>query len=201
MRRHLGFVFFTGGILLASLLAGSGCSKESKNSPLVAEIGGEKISLEELTGQLSLQGRPFASPEEELAEKQRILDSILETRLLVREAYREKLDQDSLIKAFEELERPLFLIDVLYFREVRDKVRLTQAEVLQYYRALRVERCFRQILTLQKEMADSLLRLLKKGARLDSLALTHSKDPLSAAKGGDIGCYGWGLKSPEDLFE
>ncbi|MGH8004689.1 MAG: foldase protein PrsA [Limisphaerales bacterium] len=201
MRRHFGFVFFTGGFFLASLLAGSGCSKKSPNSPVVAEIGDEKISVEDVTGQIFLQERLFASPEEELAEKQRILDSLVEARLLVREAYREKLDQDSLIRAFEELERPLFLIDALYFQEVRDKARLSNADVLRYYRTFRMDRCFKQILTTDPRLADSLLKLLRKGARFDSLALAHSKDPLSGSRGGDIGCYGWSRKPPGLLFE
>ena len=197
----MGFVFFAGGIVFSAVFLNFGCSKKNELSSPVAVIGGEAISVEEITGQLSLQGRLFAFPEEELAEKNRLLDSIVEARLLLREAYREKLDQDSLIRAFEELERPLFLIDALYFREVREKARLSKAEVLRYYRAFRVDRCFKQILTTDPRLADSLLALLRKGARFDSLALAHSKDPLSIAKGGDIGCYGWSRKPPGNLFE
>ncbi|HXF48717.1 MAG TPA: peptidyl-prolyl cis-trans isomerase [Verrucomicrobiae bacterium] len=195
MRRYGSFVFLT------AFLVFLGCSKKSKNTAVVAEIGGEKITIEDITGQLSLQGRLFGSPEEELAEKQRILDSIVEARLLLHEAYREKLDQDSLIKAFEELERPLFLIDALYFKEVRDKAMLSSSEVLRYYRAFRNDRCFKQILVTDGRLADSLLRLLRKGARFDSLAAAHTKDPISAPKGGDIGCYGWSRKPPGALLE
>jgi parvulin-like peptidyl-prolyl isomerase len=167
----------------------------------VAVVGGEVILAEELAGILSLEQRLFPSAEEELAEKRRLLDSIVETRLLVREAYRQKLDQDSLIRAFEEFERPLFLIDALYFREVRDKVRLTQSEIMRYYRALQKDRCFRQILTPQRALVDSLLRLLRQGARFDSLALAYSEDPSSASRAGDIGCCGWARRAPDLLFD
>ncbi|HEU4436169.1 MAG TPA: peptidyl-prolyl cis-trans isomerase [candidate division Zixibacteria bacterium] len=197
MKRYWSFVFLAGGILLA----GAGCSKKSKTSAVVAEVGGDKITVEDITGQLSLQGRLFGSPEEELAEKQRILDSIVEARLLLREAYREKLDRDSQILAFEKLERPLFLIDALYFKEVRDKARLSNAEVLRYYRIFRNDRCFKQLLVRDERLADSLLALLKKGARFDSLAAAHTKDPVSAPKGGDIGCFGWSRKPPGALLE
>ncbi len=197
----MSFVFLAGGIFLAAFPGGLGCSKKPKTSAVVAEVGGEKISAEEITGQLSLLGRLFASPEEELAEKRRILDSIVEARLLLREAYREKLDRDSLIRAFEELERPLFLIDALYFKEVRDQARLTNSEILRYYRVFRNDRCFRQMLIKDGRLAADLLGLLRKGARFDSLASAHSKDPLSALRGGDIGCYGWSRKPPAQLFE
>ncbi len=188
-------------IFLPAVFLSFGCSTKAQKSPTMAVIGGEEVSVEEITGQLSLQGRLFASPEEELAEKNRLLDSIIEARLLLREAYREKLDQDSLIQTFEELERPLFLIDALYFLEVRDRARLSKAEVLRYYRAFRVDRCFKQILVTDPRLADSLVVLLRKGARFDSLVLAHTKDPLSASRGGDIGCYGWSRKPPGDLFE
>jgi parvulin-like peptidyl-prolyl isomerase len=195
MRRYFGF------LLLAAFFAGWSCSKKSKTSAVVAEVGDEKITVEDVTGPLSLMGRLFASPEEELAEKQRILDSIIEARLLLREAYQQKLDQDTFIRAFEELERPLFLIDALYFREVRDKVRLTKSEVKRYYRALQQDRCFRQILTADRAQVDSLLALVHKGARFDSLAQALSKDPISAPRGGELGCYGWKRRFPNDLFE
>lgn len=201
MRNRFAFVFPVGlGFLLALHLV-LGCSNKSKKSPVVALVGNEEILMEEISGPLDQQGRLFASAEEELTEKRRLLDSIVETRLLVQESYRQKLDSDSLIRAFGEQERPLFLIDVLYFREVRDKVRLSKAEVQRFYRSLQVDRCYRQILTPHKMLADSLFALAHKGARFDSLATAHSRDRLSAPAGGDIGCYGWSTKLPEALFE
>lgn len=200
MRRYFGFAVLTGGIFLATFLAGFGCSKKNRNSPVVAEIGGEKISVEEITEPLARQRWLFASAAEELAAKQRLLDSIVETKLLLQEAYREKLDQDSLIRAFEELERPLFLIDLLYFQEVRDKVRLSKKEVLRFYQLFKTDRCFKQILTSQKRAADSLLSLTQKGASFDSLARHYSRDPISSPKGGDIGCYGWSRRLPDEVL-
>ncbi|MCI0330770.1 MAG: peptidyl-prolyl cis-trans isomerase [candidate division Zixibacteria bacterium] len=200
MRKRRGRPFLTGLALLSAAVWGFGCSKKASESPPVAAVGEEKILAGEITEILERQRLLFPSAEEELAEKMRLLDSLVETRLLVQEAYRQKLDQDSLIRAFAESERPLFLLDVLYFREARDKVRLTNAEVLRYYRAFRTDRCFKQILTFDGKLADSLLSFLRRGARFDSLALLHSKDPLSAPKGGDIGWYGWSRKLPEPLF-
>jgi len=200
MRNRCTFVFSAGlGFLLALLLV-LGCSKKAEKSPVVALVGSEEVLAEEITAPLAQEGRLFASVEEELAEKRLLLDSIIEMRLLVQEAYRQKLDQDSLIRAFEELERPLYLIDVLYFREVRHKVRLSTSEVERFYRALRVDRCYRRILVYQRKTADSLLAQARKGVRFDSLARQHSKDPFSAPAGGEMGCYGWKKQLPEELF-
>jgi len=200
MRKRWGRSFFAGSLIFLTVFGVFGCSKQKVDLPPVAMVGEEKIFAGEISEILVRQRQLFNSAAEELAEKMRLLDSLVETRLLVQEAYRQKLDQDSLIRAFAELERPPYLMDVLYFREVRDKVRLTNAEVLRYYRLFRVDRCFKQILTPERRMADSLLVFLRKGARFDSLAVLHSKDPLSAPKGGDIGCYGWSRKPPEPLF-
>lgn len=197
----MSFVFFAAVSFFSAVFLNFGCSKKADPSPPVAVIGGEAIPVEEIIGPLLFQGRLFVSPEEELAEKNRLLDSIIDVRLLVQEAYRLKLDKDSLVRAFEEEERPLFLSDVLYFHEVRDKARLAKAEVLRFYRALKVDRCYRQILTRDRRRADSLLALVRAGARFDSLAMMHSKDPFSAPTGGDIGCYGWNKEMPEELFE
>ncbi len=184
------------GILVLML----GCSKRKK-SPPVAVVGQMEIGAEEITDILSREGRLFLSAEEELAEKQRLLDSIVETKLLLGEAYRLKLDQDSLILAFNEQERPLFLIDLLYYREVRDKARLSNADVSRYHRTFRVNRCFKQILGTNLRVVDSLSALVRKGASFDSLAILYSKDPRSTAKGGDIGCYGWSRKLPTPVLE
>lgn len=201
MRKRLGFAGLAGWAAFAAVLAGSGCAKRNSAAPIVAVIGEEKIPVTEITDLVAAAGQLFGSPEEELAAKQRLLDSIVEARLLIQEAYRQKLDKDSAIGAFETVERPLFLLDALYFLEVRDKARLSAAEVSDYYRAFQVNRCFKQILTPNPLQADSLLKLLRKGIPFDSLAFVFSKDPVSASKGGDIGCYGWSRKPPGVLFE
>lgn len=177
-----------------------GCSRKKK-SPVVAVVGAEEIRTEDVAAPLVQEGWLFSSPEEELAEKKHRLDSLIELQLLVQEAYRLKLEQDSAMKAFEEIERPLYLIDALYWREVRDKARLSNSEVERFYRGLRVDRCFRRILVGQKQIADSLLVLVRRGIPFDSLARHNSKDPLTAAMGGEMGCFGWNKRLPLDLLE
>jgi parvulin-like peptidyl-prolyl isomerase len=199
MNKRAVLLFSAGSGLLTALLLISGCSK--KKSPVVAVIDTEEILAEEITAPFAQEGLFFVSPEAELAEKKRLLDSLVELRLLVREAYRQKLNQDSLIKAFEEVERPLYLIDVLYFHEVRDKVRLPNSEVERFYRGLRQDRCLRRILVSGRETADSLLALARQGVPFDTLARQYSRDPFTASAGGDIGCWGWNKQLPLDLLE
>lgn len=200
MKKSIGFRLWAAALILGTAALALGCSK-AKKSVLVAKVGQEEISADEIGDILARQGRIFDSAKEEMAEKRRLLDSIVDARILIREAYRQKLDKDSIIFAFEKQERPLYLIDALYFREVRDKVRLSGAEVLRFYRALQTDRCYKQILASQKRVADSLLVLARKGLRFDSLAMAYSQDPFTGPRGGDIGCYGWSRKLPREIFE
>jgi hypothetical protein len=112
---------------------------------VAAKVGEDEIRLEAVTEGFRGREHLFATAEEELAEKQKLLDRLVEQKLLIHEAYRQKLDQDSLLRAFEAAERPLFLLDLLYFREVRDKIKLSDGELRGLYHALKNERCLRQI--------------------------------------------------------
>lgn len=172
------------------LLLMPACGRKTESSAVVAKVGEDAIRPEAVSEAFRGE-RLFASPEEELAEKQKFVDRLVELRLLIREAYRQKLDQDSLIRAYEAAERPLFLLDLLYFREVREKIKLSDSELRGLYGALKSERCLRQIATTGKRDADEILARLKKGEDFEKLAQQHSRDRASALKGGDIGCYGW----------
>lgn len=177
-------------MVIVILLLVPACGRKTESSAVVAMVGEDEIRLEAVSEAFRGE-RLFASPGEELAEKQKFLDRLVEQRLLIREAYRQKLDRDTLIRAFEAAERPLFLLDLLYFREVREKIKLSDNELRGLYGALKNDRCLRQIVTTRKRDADEILARLKKGEDFEKLAQQHSRDRASALKGGDIGCYGW----------
>lgn len=194
-------VLAAGLVLLVAALSACSRTKGLSATAAVAVIGQDTIKAEIITRAFEKNRHLFKNAEEELAQKQTFLNLLVEERLLIQEAYRQKIDRDSSIKLYEALQGPLFLIDHLYFREVQDKVRLTPDDVARLYDALKQDRCLKKILVKDRTQADDLLRRLRQGENFDSLARRFSKDQVSGMRGGDAGCFGWNQRIPQHFEE
>ncbi|MFQ6091281.1 MAG: peptidylprolyl isomerase [bacterium] len=185
-------------VLLAALFVG--CAK--KDSLVVAKVGGEKITWGEFR-EGYLKSPQYRRAREDSSAKHEYLNSLIQKKLMVQEAYRQGLDKDEEIaKQVESTEKNLILRE-LYNREILNKM-VSESEIRDFYDHSAEEVKARHILikaptnaspeARQKARAkiDSLLTLVEQGQDFAQLARENSEDTGSATKGGDLGFFGWG---------
>jgi len=76
-------------------------------------------------------------------------------------------------------------------------IKVTEDEVKEYYDNYKPEIKARHILVEDEKTANEVKKKLDEGAKFEDLAKEYSKDPGSAANGGDLGWFGPGKMVPE----
>jgi parvulin-like peptidyl-prolyl isomerase len=187
-------------ILWATLILVTSCAK--KENLVVANVGEEKITWSEFK-EGYLQSPQFRRFKEDSAAKHDYLNTLIQEKLMIKEALRQGLDQSETIKEeVEKTEGSLMLRD-LYEQEIVNAV-ITDSETREFYNRSGEEVRARHILIKAPSSAspdareqarakiDSLHALATGGGDFAQLAEENSEDPGSAAKGGDLGFFGWG---------
>jgi peptidyl-prolyl cis-trans isomerase C len=132
-------------------------------------------------------------------EKKAYLNRWVEVELLYQEALRRGLKDDPRVrKRIQKLEKE-FLADHLLFLEMRERVRVTDREIEEYFREHRREYVreyrVRHILLDSREKAEEVRKMI--GTRsFEYLANRYSEDP-DAGRGGDLGYLARGNMIPE----
>jgi len=184
-----GILFLT--ILIFSGLLFSGCGGDDGDLVL-AEVGPDKIHavlLDEIFGR---QVQPFNSFEEELEFRRLILDSLIIRQLLIQEAYRQGLDASEEVGRLVLANKGEFLLDVLYLREIEDKISVDEKEVRALYDSLEYKVKSSHILVKSEELALLLSDSLDNGADFGDLAVNHSIDPSAKQNRGELDYTLWG---------
>ncbi len=184
-------------ILTLIFLAGCGTS----NDETVATIGSHKVTLGEVRDFDIVFPQRFASAEKEFEAKKRHVDSLVNLRLLVIGAYQNDLDIDREVLDIIESQKPKFLLDELYKKEILPNTKVTDAEIESFYEKLKEEIHISHIIVDRQELADSLYEAITNGADFDQLARDFSLDQSTARLGGDLGWIRWGrlLDSFQDV--
>ncbi len=184
-------------LLVLIFLAGCG----TNNDEVVATVGSQTISLGEVKDFDILYPQKFASAEKEFEAKKRHLDSLINIKLLIIGAYQNDLDIDQEVLQIVESQKPKFLLDELYKKEILPKTTVTEAEIKDFYEKLKEELDVSHIIVDRKELADSLYDAISKGADFEQLARDFSLDQASARLGGNLGWIRWGrlLDSFQDV--
>lgn len=173
------------GLWTASLL---GCGQRTaSDDATVAEVGGRKIKLREVTDYIASLSMQFPTAADELKARERYLNRLIEDELLVIGGYARTLDADISILEAVDAEKEKFLLDELYRAEVLDKVKVDEAEVKKIFEHWFDRVYFRHIVVRTRELADSLLGALNAGADFGDVAEKHSIDQMSSFRGGDPG--------------
>lgn len=133
------------------------------------------------------------------SEVRDILDRWVRTELLYQRAQKDGLEKDAAVAArLEEMRRDL-LADELLQRELADRVRVTNEELLAYYRKHETEYTeelqLKQVLVNTREEAEEVLALVRTGTPIEDLARQRSRD-VTASRGGDLGFLGKGAMNP-----
>jgi parvulin-like peptidyl-prolyl isomerase len=175
-------------VLVVAALFFSGCSK--KESMVVAKVGDRRITVDQLQTRFGTQN--YSSWEQELTQRQQLLETLIEEQLMAIGAIELGLDQDpDFISKIQGIERNL-LLEELYNREIRQKSQPSEKEMQAYYDKLSWEVKARHILVKTEEEAQEIVTHLSEGANFEELAKEKSTDPQSKQKGGDLGYFTWG---------
>jgi parvulin-like peptidyl-prolyl isomerase len=174
------------------------------NAEAVAKVGGESISREEFEAKARFEEsnlkRALTKP-----ERLGLLKSVVNQRLLVAEAKRQKLDREPAFKAFvAETERKA-LADRIYEAEVSSKSQVTPEAARQFYAqhpeafdVAQVSQIFiataagKEAET-EKKVADIKARVSKAPKTFAAVAKAESDDPESKVRGGDLGAVRRGV--------
>ena len=187
---------FSGFVFAASDVKGD----ISKPPKVVAQVGGTKILLSEM--QEVVDTAPDHVKQALLAQKDKLLDEMVNQELFYQEGMALKLAEDAVVLQSLERARKQIIIQRMLQMQVQDKVKVTSAEVKEYYeknpdKFLVPERVrAAHILVKDEKLANALLDKIKKGTDFASLAAEHSVDP-SKMNGGDLGFFARGSLVPE----
>ncbi|MCK4308791.1 MAG: peptidylprolyl isomerase, partial [Candidatus Atribacteria bacterium] len=125
-------------------------------------------------------------------DKSMVLDQMISEKLLIQEAKNMGLEEDE--KVIEQIRKitEQILVQVLIEREILDKVKVNDEEVLEYYEQNKDSFTEKEqvhlynILLETEEEAQNVLEQLKAGEDFSEIAIEKSTGP-SAAQGGDLG--------------
>ncbi len=180
MTRH-AFIALSLGLLLLA------CSRED---PVVARMGGERITLEEFkTAYLEIIKQPNAFDSRALREQ--FLDEMIDRRLLSSEAKALGLAGDERLLYRVGANRDKNLRDAHFRKVIQPEIRYSESDLERSFAWMTEERHIRHLFTSGRAGIDSLHRLLQEGADWFELAHTTFDDPRLSETGGDLGWVAW----------
>lgn len=160
--------------------------------PVVATVNGQPIRLSELeVAQQSLPQQYRNMPLQAVFPA--LLDRIIDSKLVVQEGKKSKINEDPAFKKRMAFVEDQVLQDFWIQREIArqvtaDKLQKRYEERLKQMPA-EEEVHARHILVSTEDEAKALIAELKKGAAFDKLAKEKSTDKASGAEGGDLGWF------------
>jgi peptidyl-prolyl cis-trans isomerase C len=178
--RAIALVF----VLLGAFSCGG---KTVSEDATVAEVGGRKIKMRQVTDYIHSLSVNYPTPADEYKARARYLDRLIENQLLVIGGYARTLDADIGVLEAVDAEKEKFLLDELYRKEVIDKAQVADAELRAAYDHWFDRITFRHIVVKDRPLADSLLGALRSGADFGDIAERFSLDQNSRYRAGDIG--------------
>lgn len=172
----------------------------AKGGKVVAEVGKEKITLEEINQMIKDVPQQYQGMA--LTHKDMFLDSVINQKLLYEEALKQNFQKDPVVKKqIEDVTKEVLVKEYLK-REIEQKVAVSDADAKTFYDGNKDK--FKEsekvkvshILVDSEAEAKDILTKLKDGADFAALAKEKSKCP-SKDKGGDLGFLAKGQTVPE----
>jgi parvulin-like peptidyl-prolyl isomerase len=205
MKKFIGL----GLVIVAALAA---CNK---NGAVVAKIGSDKITVKMLQERMQDAPPAYQSYLATNAGKKQFLDLMVRERVVIDSAraagYDKKDDYKKAVAEFRKEQARRIrdyeenMLMELYVRDLHDAKQIspTDADVEKYYKEHLDEYTHpkeitaRHILLATRAEAEAVRERLKQGADFAKLAQEISTDPISAARGGQIGPFQKGQLVPE----
>lgn len=186
-------------LIVAATLAVSACSRDGESGPpepndqAVARVQDQTIWASDVRREAVAQGLIGESEPLDASSDlfRRVLDEVIDHKLLAREAERRRLDAAPLAQRRLEATRERILGDMLVENEVDDAITNEDVQRL-YNEQLRLagaseEYRLRLILSRTKPEADAVVGVLGQGAGFEAVAMERSTDEATRFSGGDLG--------------
>jgi peptidyl-prolyl cis-trans isomerase C len=183
---------FVAGGLLAAGVATPRVWAQDKPDPVVAKVGTDVIHLSDVT--LASQGLPPQArqmPQDQLMPK--VLDQMVDTRVLAQEAHQTGLDKDPGVQRAMHEVADRALVSAYLERAVGPHI--TEAAVKARFdkevgsQPPTQEVHARHILVEDEATAKKVIAELKKGGDFAALSKQYSKDAAAVEQGGDLGWF------------
>lgn len=193
-------------LILAALL--TACNRTTvpqtpAGDSVVAQVNKEPISVGDFQERWSSLPEPVKSIYAGQTGRKAFLEELITRELLLQKAHVMKLDQDAAFRHRVQTFQEGMLLDAVLRELVEKKVSVTDEEIQAYFEAHRndlppvEEAQASHILVKTEAQAKTLLDQLHRGANFSSLAKTHSQDPGTRDRGGDLGRIRKGQMIPE----
>lgn len=177
--------------------AGSGgrtSGEVTDNSPVLAEVNGESITLNDFKREASKLSPSTVQLLADADNRELLLDRLIARRLLVQAGNEEGLDRNPQVVAHVNRVRDDKVRSLYVKQEVFDKAGVSDAEVRDYFDkhmdslgSVRLSR----ILVSSEDEAEQVLVKYKNGMSFNSLAHSMSIDKNTSGRGGDLGFVSW----------
>ncbi len=169
MRKVVSFIFLL-FVSLQEIFTQSYFKPVEIANDTLAKVGDKSITVRDFIERYELtiwRGKEKKTQVEK--NKLEFLYSMIAEKLLALEALELGLDKDPEIQRAIRQTEHLLVLDALYKQEIKDKVKVTEKEVLEALPKFNTEVEIRYIVAESKEKADSLWNLLRHGEDFDSL--------------------------------
>ena len=190
------------GLVLAAALCLSGCGKgggaeraPERGDVAVAKVDGKTVWSSDVKREAVAQGLIGEGEPLEVSSDlfRRVLDEVVDQKLLAAEALKRKLDKDPLAQRRLAAARERILGDMLVESVVADAVNDNAIRGL-YQEQLKLakrseEIRARQIVVATPADAEQVKKLLAAGASFEALAMERSTDAATRFNGGDLGYF------------
>lgn len=186
-------------VALTCLWLAEGCGKS--DGKVIARVGSHDITVQEFNDLTGAANRNYPSAEGEFEQKTKDLDSLINQRLLIQDAYNRGMDKSEALTSAVLANKDKFLLDVLYQREIKDKTSMSEAALKDYYDKLTNKIRVSHILVANVDTAQSIVTRLSQGASYEQLAYDYSIDPNAKRNRGDLGYLLWGGMATLPEFE
>lgn len=157
------------GILLISLLVSIGTSQRSRLLPAdtLANVGGAVITATDLVERIELMPWPEKQKQSRMdSAKVKALQSLVAEKVLALEGYKLEIDREPVVHSLTDALEKLLIRDELYRREVSDKTKMSQQEIVTGAKRFGRERGVMVIRADSRKRAESLYRELSKAKDL-----------------------------------
>ena len=180
-------IFYTAMAVALLGMIFAGCGSAPKDT--VAKVGKYTITVDDLNEAVKPMQARWKSVDEAIEGRKGVLDNLVKQKLLLLGAYKEGLDKDSVVVARISGNDDRRLITALWQVEIANKVNITDQMVKDLYDKRGTEFNAAHILVQDEALANEIAKKAKAGEDFAELATQYSKDPGSAAKGGDLGWF------------
>ena len=192
--RAITALLLIAGLTLAACSGGGGSDRApERGDRAVAKVEGQTIWASDVRREAVAKGMVAEGEALDVTSDlfRRVLDEVIDQRLLAREAERRGLDKGPLAERRLQAARERILGDMLVKTVVDGAINEDAVKAL-YEEQLRLARTseeirLRLILSRSKPDADAVMGMLSAGAAFEALAMERSIDEASRFSGGDLG--------------